>query len=81
MGDRNANSADLALVRRLAGRPTGPRVVAELQALFYPVSPLGRLADYLLNDLDDFLTDEPRLAPEIQGRRTGPVQKGEPPAR
>ena len=32
-------------------------------------------------DTDDYFGDMDRLAPVIQGRRTGPVQKGEPPAR
>ena len=33
------------------------------------------------NDTDNFFVDKRRLAPEIQGRRTGPAQKGEHPAR
>ena len=37
--------------------------------------------NFLLHDTDDYFGDKCRLAPEIQGRRTGPVQKGEPPAR
>ena len=50
----------------------------------------GHLGHFLLYDLkDNFLpnnkennfVDKCRLAPVIQGRRTGPAQKREPPAR
>ncbi len=37
--------------------------------------------DIIEATMDDFLADALRPAPQIQGRRTGPVQKGEPPAR
>ena len=41
----------------------------------------AKLVDYFLNDLDDVVLTKCRLAPVIKGRRTGPAQKGEHPAR
>ena len=33
------------------------------------------------NNEENYFDDKCRLAPAIQGRRTGPAQKGDPPAR
>ena len=39
------------------------------------------MADNEQYDKEKNFEDKCRLVPEIQGRRTGPAQKGEPPAR
>ena len=37
--------------------------------------------NFVLNDKENNFVEKCRLAPVIQGRRTGPAQKGEHPAR
>ena len=58
-----------------------PSDAITLRPLHDQAVPLGRLDNFFLNGLDNFFVDKRRLAPEIQGRRTGPAQKGEHPAR
>ena len=66
------------------GGPTLP-AIGPLGCDYAPDSPWpgrpSRLVDYSLNDPDDSLLTKSRLAPVTQGRRTGPAQKREPPAR
>ena len=81
MGDLHRRRVGCAHRPRAGGPPLAALTPACAPSLGCPVTAIPSVGDSVKNKADDFFLDKDRLAPVIQGLRTGPAQKREPPAR
>ena len=81
MGDLHRRRVGCAHRPRAGGSPPAALTPACAPSLGCPVMAIPSVGNFVKNKADNFFVDKDRLAPEIQGLRTGPAQKREPPAR
>ena len=81
MGDLHRRRVGCAHRPRAGGSPLAALTPAGAPSLGCPVTAIPSVGDSVKNKADNFFVDKDRLAPEIQGLRSGPAQKREPPAR